>query len=146
MIETRTAIRVRYAETDTMGFAHHANYLVWFEMARIELMDRLGLPYREIESSGYYMPVLEAQARYFRSLRFDDRVVIILRIKEPPRAKFRVDYTVERDGERVATGYSRHAFIEKSGRPVRPPRSFVEAIERGFSAPAQVPIPPEGGS
>ena len=82
----RFTIRVRYGDTDQMGFAYYGNYLRWFEIGRAELMRSLGLSYRDIEARGVWLPVLEARCRYLRPARYDDEVVIETGIRELGRA------------------------------------------------------------
>ncbi|MFT5837368.1 MAG: acyl-CoA thioester hydrolase, partial [Candidatus Azotimanducaceae bacterium] len=74
MIHTISTIRVRYAETDRMDVVYHSNYLIWFETARIQMLDQIGIPYREIEARGLFLPVLTVSAEYKRPARFDDRI------------------------------------------------------------------------
>ena len=74
MLSATTEIRVRYAETDKMGVVYHANYFVWFEAARIQLLDDLGLPYNDLEERGYLLPVLECGAKFLQPAHFDDRL------------------------------------------------------------------------
>jgi acyl-CoA thioester hydrolase len=135
MLEFSTDIRVRYAETDRMRVVHHSNYFVWFEAARIDLLDHLGLPYRELEADGYFIPVLEAQAKYMSPAHFDDRLKIELRLAEPPSARFRFDYTVCRDDTVLTNGYTVHAFMDGSGKPLRPPERFLERVAGCFAKP-----------
>jgi acyl-CoA thioester hydrolase len=130
MLEFNTEIRVRYAETDRMNVVYHSNYFVWFEVARIQLLDQLGMPYRELEAAGYFIPVLEAQASYKSPARFDDRLRVELRVSETPRARFRFDYTVWRDETLLTTGHTVHAFMDASGKALRPPEPFLKAIAR----------------
>ena len=94
MIHTISQIRVRYAETDRMDVVYHSNYLVWFETARILMLDEIGIPYLEIEARGLRLPVLTATAEYKRPARFDDRLEIHLFMREKPRARFRFEYEV----------------------------------------------------
>lgn len=130
MLEFNTEIRVRYAETDRMNVVYHSNYFVWFEVARIQLLDQLGMPYRELEAAGYFIPVLEAQASYKSPARFDDRLRVKLRVSKTPRARFRFDYTVWRDETLLTIGHTVHAFMDASGKALRPPEPFLEAIAR----------------
>ena len=76
MLSFSTQIRVRYAETDMMGIAYYSNYFIWFEIARVHMLDEIGLSYKEIERAGYRLPVLEAQARYLQPAQFDDIVTL----------------------------------------------------------------------
>lgn len=139
MIRTESKIRVRYGETDAMGFAHHANYVIWFEAARIEMLDRIGLAYRDLEASGYFIPVLEVKVSYRSPAFFDDRLTIACIVKEEPRVRFHIEYEVRRGETLLATGSSAHAFIDKSAKPIRPPQEFRNtmktAIRNGISGP-----------
>lgn len=132
MIHTVLPVRVRYAETDRMDVVHHRNYFVWFESARIEMLDRIGLPYTEIEARGLRLPVLGAGAEFKRPARFDDRLEIRLFMRERPRARFRFDYEVCRDGLLLATGETTHGFMDAEGRGLRPPADFLGRIESAW--------------
>jgi acyl-CoA thioester hydrolase len=121
-------IRVRYAETDKMGITYHANYFVWFEEARIHLLDDLGVKYTELEADGYFLPVVECQARFFSPVLFDDVVRVVTTLEETVRAKFRIDYEVWVGERKVTTGYTCHAFMDADGRVMRPPARFIEAL------------------
>jgi len=133
MISSTFKTRVRYAETDKMGVVHHANYLVWFESARIQMLDELGLPYTEVEAQGCFIPVLGARIDYRRAARFDDRLEIRLSMKERPKARFHFDYEVRRGDEVLATTTT-HGFMDARGRAIRPPREFLERIEAEWRA------------
>lgn len=132
MISSKTEIRVRYAETDMMGIAYHGNYLTWFEVARVKMLDELGCPYRDLELLGYRLPVLEVSLRYLRSLTFDDRAIVEAVIREKPSLRIHVDYTITCRDETIATGFTKHAFINPEGKPRRPPADFLAAVERYF--------------
>jgi len=125
MITAHTTLNVRYAETDMMGVAYHGSYLPWFELGRTALLKAHGLPYRELEAAGYFLPVLEVQARYLRPARYDDELEIVTHLRERPIARIRLDYEVLRAGELLATGQTVHAFIDRGGRPTRPPANFA---------------------
>lgn len=126
MIQARTQVTVRYAETDMMGVVYHANYLPWFEVARTHLLKENGLPYRQLEADGYRLPVLEVNARYLRPAVYDDLITLVVSLREKPLLRIRLDYEVFRGDELLATGYTLHAFVDLQGRPVRPPPKFVE--------------------
>jgi acyl-CoA thioester hydrolase len=127
-MEHAVRVRVRYAETDQMKFAHHSVYVLWFEMARIELMRRLGLNYAQMEKDGYLLPVLEIQASYFKPAYFDDEVTIFARFGELKKARFRINYKVYKNDTEICRGYTVHAFMNKEGRPIRPPEFFLRAM------------------
>lgn len=134
MIEHTTHIRVRYADTDQMGFAYYANYLVWFEVGRTEMLRALGLPYAQIEKEKVALPVLEAHCTYRKAARYDNLLRVVSRLKERPRAGLRIDYEIfDETGQLLAEGYTTHAFINGEGRPVRPPQSFTAKMREHFS-------------
>ncbi len=121
--ETRSVLRVRYAETDQMGVAHHAEYLAWFEVGRTDYLRELGMTYRDLEKDGLWLPVIEASARYVRPVRYDDVLEIRTRLESLSGARMSFSYTVHREGqgEALATGTTRHAAIDPTGRPCRLP-------------------------
>ena len=118
----RFELRVRYGDTDQMGFAYYANYLRWFEIGRAEMLRSMGTSYREIEEGGVQLPVLEARCRYLKPARYDDLVVIETRVGELRRASVRFEYRVlsAEDDTVLATGTTEHCFLDREGRPGRP--------------------------
>jgi acyl-CoA thioester hydrolase len=123
VISSRTEVRVRYADTDRMGVAYYANYLVWFEVGRNEYMRAKGLPYLQLEERQIAMPVTEAQCRYLASARYDDVLRIETRLEEMGYVQVRFSYRVLRgeDQKLLATGLTRHAALGANGRPTRIP-------------------------
>jgi acyl-CoA thioester hydrolase len=132
MIESRAQVTVRYAETDMMGVVYHGSYLPWFEIGRTTLLKELGLPYKKLEEEGYRLPVLEVSAKYFRPAVYDDTVTIVTRLPERPLLRIRLEYEVKRGEELLATGFTVHAFIDREGKPVRPPASVVAVFNSAF--------------
>jgi acyl-CoA thioester hydrolase len=118
-----TRLRVRYAETDKMGVVYYANYLVWFEVARADLLRSLGWTYKEMEAAGIVLPVIEAHCVYQRPARYDDEIEVRTEgvMLSPVRMKF--TYTVVRrvDGVTAASGHTVHAAVTPEGRPCRLP-------------------------
>lgn len=118
-----TRLRVRYAETDQMHVAYHANYFIWFEVGRTDLLRALGWTYREMEAAGFGLPVLEARCAYHRPARYDDEIEIRTtgRLVSPVRMAF--DYEAVRldDGVMTASGHTMHAAVTPDGRPCRLP-------------------------
>lgn len=118
-----TRLRVRYAETDQMQVAYHANYFIWFEVGRTDLLRALGWTYREMEAAGFGLPVLEARCAYHRPARYDDEIEIRTtgRLVSPVRMAF--DYEAVRldDGVLTASGHTMHAAVTPDGRPCRLP-------------------------
>lgn len=132
MIESRTTIQVRYAETDMMGIVYHGSYLPWFEVGRTTLLKENGLAYRQLEAEGYRLPVLEVGVKYVRPALYDDLVTIVTRLKEMPALRIHLEYEVLRGDELLVTGFTRHAFINHAGLPVRPPPVFVRRMRELF--------------
>jgi acyl-CoA thioester hydrolase len=116
-----TTIRVRYADTDQMGVVYHANYLVWFEIGRTELIRALGVPYRALEEDGYLLPVVDVRCHYRQPARYDDLVRIETTLREMTRLRVRFDYRAIRDddGALLAEGETHHVFIGIDGQPRR---------------------------
>jgi acyl-CoA thioester hydrolase len=116
-------VRVRYAETDTMGVVYYANYLVWFEVARTDLLRQAGWSYREMEADGYMLPVLEATCVYRQPARYDDELDVKTTgaLVSPVRVKFTYEVVRPADDVLLATGYTVHASIDRGGRPGRLP-------------------------
>jgi len=125
-------LRVRYGDTDPMGWVYYGNYLRWFEVGRAEMMRSLGRTYRSIEEdAGVLMPVLEARARYFRGARYDELVRIETGLLAVTRATVSFGYrVVGEDGARCAIGHTEHCFTNRTARLVRPPREIAELIGR----------------
>jgi acyl-CoA thioester hydrolase len=132
MIVSRAQVTVRYAETDMMGVVYHGSYLPWFEIGRTTLLKEMGLSYRQLETDGYRLPVLEVSAKYFRPAVYDDTVTIVTTLHEKPLLRIRLEYEVKRGDELLATGYTVHAFIDRTGKPVRPPANAVELFAKAF--------------
>jgi len=132
MIESRTSITVRYAETDMMGVVYHGNYLPWFEVGRTTLLKECGVPYRQLEDEGYRLPVIELGITFSRPAIYDDTVTIVTRLKERPLLRIRLDYEVRREDALLVTGFTVHAFVDKIGAPIRPPAYFTEKMRELF--------------
>jgi len=112
-----------------MDVVYHSNYLIWFETARIDMLDQIGIPYTEIEARGLLLPVLTASAAYKSPARFDDRLDIHLYMRAKPRARISFDYEVKRGDTLLCTGTTTHGFMNTSGKGQRPPADLVQKIE-----------------
>ncbi len=123
MASSVTTVRVRYAETDRMGVVYYANYLVWFEVARADLLRSLGWTYREMEDAGVLLPVIEAHCQYRRPARYDDEIDIRTegRVSSPVRMEFEYEAVLRNSGELLATGRTVHAAMSPEGRLCRLP-------------------------
>ena len=124
-------VRVRYAETDKMGVVYYANYFVWFEVARADLLRSLGWTYREMESAGIALPVIEAHCRYHLSAKYDDELEVRAEGRMLSAVRMEFTYELARKGESaiVASGRTVHAAVDPAGRPCRLP----ERIRQVFS-------------
>ena len=125
-----TRVRVRYAETDRMGVVYYANYFVWFEVGRTEWLRETGWTYREMESDGVALPVIEAHCEYRQPARYDDEVEIHTRATLLTPVRIRFDYELRR-GEGVqaaAVGHTIHAAVDGTGRPCRLPARVRDTL------------------
>ena len=116
-------IRVRYAETDKMGVVYYANYFVWFEVGRTELLRSLGWSYREMETGGVGLPVIEAHCEYRQPARYDDDLEVRTTGELVSAVCLAFDYEVVRrtDGIVTAVGRTVHAAVKADGKPCRLP-------------------------
>jgi acyl-CoA thioester hydrolase len=112
------SFRVRYQETDQMGFVHHSVYFIWFEAGRTEWMRQVGLTYRECEEKGWMLPLVEGGAQYLKPARYDDLVEVKTIFSANKSASFRFEYTVTNkvNGQILATGFTRHVCIDKDNK------------------------------
>lgn len=129
MLSFEHSLKIRYVECDPMQRAHHSNYLIWFEEGRVELLNYLNLPYEKLESSGYFIPVIEASIHYIKPTYFNDSLTICIQLKEKPKVRFSFDYTLKRNDQIVAEGTTKHAFINEKKAVIRPPECFQKAIQ-----------------
>ena len=130
-IQSVSRVRVRYAETDQMGVVYHANYFVWFEVGRTDLLRHSGWSYRELEREGVSLPVIEAHCEYRQPARYDDELEI--RTTGTILTHVRVEFTYEivRLGDRpvLVTGRTVHAALDRDGRPCRLPARIRRLFE-----------------
>ena len=117
MLTGETTIRVRYAETDRMGLLHHANYLVYFEQARTELLRSLGLTYRDLEDRGFLLVLTKIEVRYKRPAHYDDVLNIRTTVERTTTVRIDHRYEVLRDGLLIAEGATTLACVDRDGRP-----------------------------
>ncbi|MGE0615151.1 MAG: acyl-CoA thioesterase [Bacteriovoracia bacterium] len=113
----RSAIRVRYAETDQMAVAHHSQYLLWLEVARTDFLREQGFRYRDLEARGILMSVIELGCRFRRPARYDDELTIVSWISELKRLKIRFDYEIWRGDELLGTASTTLGCIDREGKP-----------------------------
>lgn len=123
-------VRVRFAETDAMGVAHHSSYVAWFEEARVEYLRALGHPYASIRDGGHEFAVLELFAQYRRSARFEDVVTVHTRVGAVHGATFQMDYLLTIDDDVCAIAATVHGVVDPTGRAVRAPGWLRTLLER----------------
>ena len=124
-------LRVRYAETDKMGVVYYANYFVWFEVGRCELIRAIGKSYRDLEEAGIGLPVIEAHCEYKSPARYDDEVQVKTwgTLLSPARVEFRYEVSQVIDGTVNAVGRTVHAAIDQNGRPCRLPEYIRDLLK-----------------
>ena len=119
------AIRVRYAETDRMGLLHHANYFVYFEMGRTELLRKRGLTYRDMEDAGHLLVIVDLGCKYKRPAYYDDVLTLRTTVERVTHVKIVHKYELLRDGKLLAEGHSTLACVDRDGRPQALPETLA---------------------
>ncbi|GAB4240708.1 MAG: thioesterase family protein [Ekhidna sp.] len=135
MYTHETKLRVRYADTDKMGFAYYGNYPAFYEVARVEAFRALDYPYSKMEDGGVGMPVLNMSITYHGPAKYDDLLTIKVIVPEMPRARIKFVYEItNEDGKLINTGETILAFMNmETGRPVKMPDGLKNAIAPFFS-------------
>jgi acyl-CoA thioester hydrolase len=134
-----TDVKVRFAETDAQGIAHNSNYLIWFEVARVEYLEQHAGGYQRLRELGIEALVLESHVRYLQPARFDDRLVVRARCVDLKGARFRYEYAIERDGVVIADGWTAHATVDGGTlRPTRVPTWLADAIAVAEGSPSEL--------
>ncbi len=125
------SIKVRYAETDQMGIVHHSVYPIYLEEARTELWNSLGYNYSLMEKEGYIVPVLEISIRYMKPAFYEDILSInIMSLRFESKLVFRYDYEIRRGEELLSTAYTKHVFLNREFKPIKPPRKIVDMVRK----------------
>jgi len=115
MIQHQTNIRVRYAETDQMGYVYYGNYLTYYEIGRVELIREAGMTYKQLEETGIMLPVLEAKCKYIRPAKYDDLLTLQTTIKEKPGVRIKFEYELWNEKKDLLNvGETTLVFISKS--------------------------------
>lgn len=122
-------IRVRYSETDAMGFLHHSNYLSYFEMGRTELLRASGGSYRMMEEKGLFLVVTKVAVQYRLPARYDDVLTLTTRFARISFAKLEHAYELRRDGQLLTTAETTLACIDRNGKVQRMPDLFPECFD-----------------
>jgi acyl-CoA thioester hydrolase len=129
-MEITTEFRVRYSETDRMGYVYYGNYAAWFEVGRVELLRSLGLSYKQLEDDGILLPVREMQVRYLKPVKYDDVVYLRTRLKALSVPRITFPYQLSgAEGEMLCTAEITLVFVDRvSGRPTGAPQAIAEAF------------------
>ena len=130
MIAHSYKIKIYYKDIDQMGIVYYSRYFEFFESARTELLSSIGIAVKDIEKNDIFLPVVKATCDYRKSAKFEDELTIISSISEIPTARLNIDYEVlTHDKSVIANGSTMHGFIDKSGKPKRPPVFLVKKIK-----------------
>jgi acyl-CoA thioester hydrolase len=130
-----TDVRIRFAETDAQGIAHHASFVVWLEVARVAYLARYAGGYQAIRDSGLEALTTEVVLHYHRAAAFDETLTVWTRCVDLRGARFTYEYRIERAGELVADGHTRHAVVDRDTyRPTRIPPWLAEALATAESS------------
>jgi acyl-CoA thioester hydrolase len=134
MVKTETTLRVRYGETDQMGFVYYGVYAQYYEVGRVEAMRSLGFSYREMEESGILMPVINLTVNYKKPAKYDDEVRIVTSVTEMPGVRITFHYECfNQHNELLNTGSVTLVFIDKEkNKPMQPPAWFMEGFMKKF--------------
>ncbi len=130
MFQTAVKVRVRYAETDQMGYVYYGNYATYYEVGRVEALRKIGLSYKELEKRGVMMPVLDSQSKFLKPGKYDELLTIKVKIPEKPRARILFEYDIHNEsGVLIHQGKTTLVFVNMdSGRPVRTPKELENLL------------------
>jgi len=134
MFKAETTLRVRYAETDQMGYVYYGNYAMYFEVGRVEALRQAGFSYKKMEEDGLIMPVLENQTKYLRPGKYDELLTIKTTIPEMPGIRIKFSYEVFNEAaELITEGHTILTFLKKyTHKPSRPPQFLLDLIKPYF--------------
>ena len=135
MFVAETKIRVRYAETDKMGYCYYGNYPAYFEQARSDAFRNSGCSYKSIEDAGFMMPVISMHIEYKKPAFYDDLLTIKVTVKKKPSIKMEFFYeTFNEKGDLLNFGSTMLCFVNsKTGRPSLPPQNLISALDKYFT-------------
>lgn len=135
MFKFTCSLRVRYAETDQMGYVYYGNYAQYYEVARVEMLRSLGTSYRSMEENGIMMPVLELRTKYIKPGKYDETLRIEVEIREKPAVRIRFHYALyNMQDELINLGETTLVFVDiKKNKPTAPPEDFMQRLEPYFS-------------
>jgi acyl-CoA thioester hydrolase len=134
MYQSESTIRVRYGETDQMAYVYYGVYAMYYEVARVESLRRLGVTYKELEATGVMMPVLENHSKFLMAARYDELLKIVTTIREKPTVRIKFEYEIFNEQDKLINqGETLLAFVDiKTGRPCRPPELMMHVLTPFF--------------
>lgn len=135
MFTHNTQIRIRYSETDQMGYCYYGNYAQFFEIGRVETLRALGISYKELEDKGVMLPVLNYEVRFIKPAYYDDLITIKTTIKKIPAARIDFDYEVYNENNQLlTTAHTTLVFIQKQTmKPCPAPDEVVTCLKLHFN-------------
>ena len=136
MITSETTIRVRYGETDQMGYSYYGNYALYYEVGRTDMLRQLKFSYRKLEEEGYILPVKSLQIHYIKPAKYDDTITVKTFLKKIPSAKIKFDYEVyNKEKELINHGTTELVFVDRESKKVtKPPVFFIDKVKQYFPA------------
>ncbi len=130
MFSAETELRVRYVETDQMGYSHHSNYIIYYEVGRVEALRSLGMSYKEMEDSGIMMPVIDSESKYIKPALYDDLIRIQINVPSLPTVRMHFEYNLYVGETLINQGHTTLAFVNmKTGRPMKAPDSMLNLLK-----------------
>ena len=134
MIKNQTKIRVRYGETDQMGYVYYGNYAEYFEVGRVEWLRSLGVSYRSLEESGIMLPVLSMSVNFIKPAKYDDLLTVTTTLSKKPLVKIEFDFDIVNESDQlITTGQTTLVFMDMNkNKPIKAPAELLEKIYSRF--------------
>ena len=132
MIQYDHPIKIYYKDVDQMGIVYYSRYYEYFEEARTELLESIGLDVTNVEKSGITLPVISSHCDYNKGAKFEQNILVKASIESKPKSKLHIDYFVfiENEKDFIVSGYTEHAFVNNNGKAVRAPKIISDAINQ----------------
>ncbi len=137
LIKNENKLRVRYSETDQMGYVYYGNYAQFFEVGRVEWLRSLGVNYKSLEENGIMLPVLKLNVNFHKPAKYDDLLTVVTILNKKPLVKIEFDFEIYNEKkELLTTGYTSLVFIDmKNNKPIKAPKYLLDKIYPYFSVP-----------
>tara|TARA_X000000950_G_C13886636_1_gene649120 strand:- start:419 stop:823 length:405 start_codon:yes stop_codon:yes gene_type:complete len=134
VIEYFHPIKVYYRDIDKMGIVYYSRYLEYFEESRTELFASMGLQITNVEEEGVALPVISSHCEFKKGAKFEDVILIRSWVNEMPRSRLKISYmaVLKETNDLLATGHTTHAFINSLGKPIKPPKSILDCMQKHF--------------